>query len=94
MDNRVGVTEEGVVVGQKQRVWVTKDKMLQVGEKELEGTFVGAQRKGLRRKSSFDKIIDANFEGAPLFPTDPAKREFGELLISHVDTFTSGIPYI
>ncbi|KAH1195174.1 ATP phosphoribosyltransferase 2, chloroplastic [Glycine max] len=84
MDNRVGVTEEGVVVGQKQRVWVTKDKMLQVGEKELEGTFVGAQRKGLRRKSSFDKIIDANFEGAPLFPTDPAKREFGELLISHV----------
>ena len=37
MDNRVGVTEEGVVVGQKQRVWVTKDKMLQVGEKELEG---------------------------------------------------------
>ncbi|RZC21210.1 Glutathione S-transferase L3 isoform D [Glycine soja] len=37
------------------------------------------------------RYIDANFEGAPLFPTDPAKREFGEQLISHVDTFTSGI---
>ncbi|RDX61769.1 Glutathione S-transferase L3, partial [Mucuna pruriens] len=37
------------------------------------------------------RYIDANFEGAPLFPSDPAKREFGEQMISHVNTFTSGI---
>ncbi|XP_022633671.1 glutathione S-transferase L3 isoform X3 [Vigna radiata var. radiata] len=34
------------------------------------------------------KYVDVNFEGTPLFPTDPAKKEFGEQLISHVDTFT------
>ncbi|XP_045796031.1 glutathione S-transferase L3-like [Trifolium pratense] len=34
------------------------------------------------------KYIDANFEGTPLFPNDPAKKEFGEQLLSHVDTFT------
>ncbi|KAI4300207.1 hypothetical protein L6164_033608 [Bauhinia variegata] len=34
------------------------------------------------------KYIDANFEGPSLFPSDPAKLEFGEQLISHVDTFT------
>ncbi|ESW16504.1 hypothetical protein PHAVU_007G162000 [Phaseolus vulgaris] len=33
------------------------------------------------------KYVDANFEGTPLFPGDPAKKEFGEHLISHVDTF-------
>ncbi|XP_061353928.1 glutathione S-transferase L3-like [Gastrolobium bilobum] len=34
------------------------------------------------------KYIDANFEGTSLVPSDPAKKEFGEQLISHVDTFT------
>ncbi|RDX93649.1 Glutathione S-transferase L3, partial [Mucuna pruriens] len=34
------------------------------------------------------KYVDANFEGTSLFPNDPAKKEFGEQLISHVDTFT------
>ncbi|XP_027934553.1 glutathione S-transferase L3-like isoform X2 [Vigna unguiculata] len=34
------------------------------------------------------KYVDASFEGTPLFPTDPAKKEFGEQLISHVNTFT------
>ncbi|XP_058746846.1 glutathione S-transferase L3-like [Vicia villosa] len=33
------------------------------------------------------KYLDANFEGTPLFPTDPAKKEFGEQLLSQVDTF-------
>ncbi|KAI4300206.1 hypothetical protein L6164_033607 [Bauhinia variegata] len=33
------------------------------------------------------KYIDANFEGPSLFPSEPAKLEFGEQLISHVDTF-------
>ncbi|KAK7284257.1 hypothetical protein RJT34_19000 [Clitoria ternatea] len=37
------------------------------------------------------RYIDANFEGTPLFPSDPAKREYGEQLISYVDTFTNGI---
>ncbi|KAJ1395992.1 Thioredoxin-like superfamily [Sesbania bispinosa] len=31
--------------------------------------------------------VDVNFEGPSLFPSDPAKKEFGEQLISHVDTF-------
>ncbi|KAK7332512.1 hypothetical protein VNO80_29265 [Phaseolus coccineus] len=34
------------------------------------------------------KYVDANIEGTPLFPSDPAKKEFGEQLISHADTFT------
>ncbi|KAG5083773.1 hypothetical protein JHK84_053811 [Glycine max] len=34
------------------------------------------------------KYIDDNFEGPSLVPSDPAKKEFGEELISHVDTFT------
>ncbi|KAL5136877.1 Glutathione S-transferase L3 [Glycine soja] len=34
------------------------------------------------------KYVDENFEGTPLFPRDPAKKEFGEQLISHVDTFS------
>ncbi|XP_027935453.1 glutathione S-transferase L3-like [Vigna unguiculata] len=35
------------------------------------------------------KYVDANFEGTPLFPGDPAKQEFGEQLLSHVDTFNN-----
>ncbi|KAJ1416918.1 Thioredoxin-like superfamily [Sesbania bispinosa] len=34
------------------------------------------------------KYVDANIEGTPLLPSDPAKKEFGEQLLSHVDTFT------
>ncbi|KAL9331927.1 hypothetical protein ACSQ67_001537 [Phaseolus vulgaris] len=34
------------------------------------------------------KYIDDNFEGQSLVPSDPAKKEFGEQLISYVDTFT------
>ncbi|KAH1216722.1 Glutathione S-transferase L3 [Glycine max] len=37
------------------------------------------------------KYVDANFEGTPLFPSDPAKKEFGEQLISHVDTFSKDL---
>ncbi|CAJ1968430.1 unnamed protein product [Sphenostylis stenocarpa] len=37
------------------------------------------------------KYVDVNFEGTPLFPSDPAKKEFGEELISHVDTFTKDL---
>nr|AFK41119.1 unknown [Lotus japonicus] len=37
------------------------------------------------------KYIDANFEGPSLVPTDPAKEEFGEQLISDVDTFTKDV---
>ncbi|XP_047159693.1 glutathione S-transferase L3-like [Vigna umbellata] len=35
------------------------------------------------------KYVDANFEGTPLFHGDPAKKEFGEQLLSHVDTFNN-----
>lgn len=35
------------------------------------------------------KYVDANFEGTPLFPTDPAKKEFGEELLSHTSTFNT-----
>ncbi|XP_014491909.1 glutathione S-transferase L3 [Vigna radiata var. radiata] len=35
------------------------------------------------------KYVDANFEGTPLFPADPAKKKFGEQLLSHVDTFNN-----
>ncbi|KAI4300208.1 hypothetical protein L6164_033609 [Bauhinia variegata] len=34
------------------------------------------------------KYVDANFEGPSLVPSDPAKQEFSERLISYVDTFT------
>ncbi|CAL0299565.1 unnamed protein product [Lupinus luteus] len=34
------------------------------------------------------KYVDANFEGPSLIPSDPAKKEFGEKVISYVDTFT------
>ncbi|KAJ7977033.1 Glutathione S-transferase [Quillaja saponaria] len=37
------------------------------------------------------KYIDANFEGPSLFPTDPAKKEYGEQLLTHVDTFTKDV---
>ncbi|XP_020204614.1 glutathione S-transferase L3 [Cajanus cajan] len=37
------------------------------------------------------KYVDANFEGAHLVPGDPAKQEFGEQLISHVDTFNKDL---
>ncbi|KAL2323308.1 hypothetical protein Fmac_027687 [Flemingia macrophylla] len=37
------------------------------------------------------KYVDANFEGTPLVPRDPAKQEFGEELISHVDTFNKDV---
>jgi glutathione S-transferase len=37
------------------------------------------------------KYIDANFEGPSLVPNDPAKKEFGEQLISHLDTFTKDL---
>ncbi|GAU23057.1 hypothetical protein TSUD_337050 [Trifolium subterraneum] len=42
---------------------------------------------------SLDLIIyiDANFEGPSLVPSDPAKKEFGDQLISHVDTFTKDV---
>ncbi|KAK7396537.1 hypothetical protein VNO78_17615 [Psophocarpus tetragonolobus] len=32
------------------------------------------------------KYVDANFEGPPLVPADPAKKEFGEQLTSHIDS--------
>ncbi|XP_004493930.1 glutathione S-transferase L3 [Cicer arietinum] len=35
--------------------------------------------------------IDANFEGPSLVTSDPAKKEFGDQLISHVDTFTKDL---
>ncbi|KAL2345014.1 hypothetical protein Fmac_006299 [Flemingia macrophylla] len=34
------------------------------------------------------KYVDENFDGPSVIPSDPAKKEFGEQLISHVDTFT------
>ncbi|KAI4349224.1 hypothetical protein L6164_009842 [Bauhinia variegata] len=37
------------------------------------------------------KYLDANFEGPSLFPSDPAKKEYGDQLISHVDTFTKDL---
>ncbi|KAI4300205.1 hypothetical protein L6164_033606 [Bauhinia variegata] len=37
------------------------------------------------------KYVDANFEGPSLFPTDPAKREFGEQLISYIDKMTADV---
>ncbi|MED6158130.1 Glutathione S-transferase L3 [Stylosanthes scabra] len=37
------------------------------------------------------KYIDANFEGPSVVPTDPAKREFGEQLVSQVDSVTKDL---
>ena len=37
------------------------------------------------------KYIDANFEGPSLVPTDPAKKEFGEQLVSQVDSVTTDL---
>ncbi|KAF7818562.1 putative protein phosphatase 2C 38 [Senna tora] len=37
------------------------------------------------------KYIDANFQGPSLFPSEPDKRDFGEQLISHVNTFTNDV---
>nr|XP_025647540.1 glutathione S-transferase L3 isoform X1 [Arachis hypogaea] len=34
------------------------------------------------------KYVDANFEGPSLVPSDPAKKEFGEKLVSEVDSVT------
>ncbi|KHN39123.1 Glutathione S-transferase L3 [Glycine soja] len=39
------------------------------------------------------KYVDVNFEGTPLVPSDPTKNEFGEHLISHVDTFNKDLNY-
>ncbi|XP_015867738.2 glutathione S-transferase L3 [Ziziphus jujuba] len=37
------------------------------------------------------KYVDSNFEGPSLFPDDPAKRKFGEDLISYLDKFVGGV---
>ncbi|XP_061366653.1 glutathione S-transferase L3-like [Gastrolobium bilobum] len=37
------------------------------------------------------KYVDANFEGPSLVPIDPAKREFGEQLISYIDALTKDV---
>ncbi|PON72788.1 S-crystallin [Parasponia andersonii] len=37
------------------------------------------------------KYVDTNFEGPSLFPTDPAKQQFGEELLSYVDTFVGAV---
>lgn len=37
------------------------------------------------------KYIDSNFEGPSLFPTDPAKRQFAEELLSYTDSFNKGV---
>ncbi|XP_024028885.1 glutathione S-transferase L3-like [Morus notabilis] len=37
------------------------------------------------------KYVDSNFQGPSLFPDDSAKREFGEELLSYVDTFTGAV---
>ncbi|KAF3442068.1 hypothetical protein FNV43_RR15984 [Rhamnella rubrinervis] len=37
------------------------------------------------------KYVDSNFEGPSLFPEEPAKRQFGEELLSYVDKFVGGI---
>ncbi|KAF8402794.1 hypothetical protein HHK36_010885 [Tetracentron sinense] len=34
------------------------------------------------------KYVDSHFEGPPLLPDDPVKREFAEELLSYTDTFT------
>ncbi|XP_004497444.1 glutathione S-transferase L3-like [Cicer arietinum] len=37
------------------------------------------------------KYVDANFEGTPLLPNDLARKEYGEKLLSHVDTFVKDL---
>lgn len=37
------------------------------------------------------KYVDANFEGPSLVPNDPSKKEFGEQLISHIDSLMKDI---
>ncbi|KAF8395041.1 hypothetical protein HHK36_018980 [Tetracentron sinense] len=37
------------------------------------------------------KYIDSHFEGPPLFPDDPAKRELAEELLSYTDTFNRSV---
>ncbi|POO02470.1 S-crystallin [Trema orientale] len=37
------------------------------------------------------KYVDTNFEGPSLYPDDPAKRHFGEELLSYVDTFIGAL---
>ncbi|KAL5546251.1 hypothetical protein UlMin_005938 [Ulmus minor] len=37
------------------------------------------------------KYVDSNFEGPSLSPDDPAKRKFGEELLSYLDTFTRAV---
>ncbi|KAI4349226.1 hypothetical protein L6164_009843 [Bauhinia variegata] len=37
------------------------------------------------------KYVDSNFQGPSLFPTDSAKKEFGEQLISDIGSFTTGV---
>jgi glutathione S-transferase len=37
------------------------------------------------------KYLDANFEGTPLTPNDPAKKEFAEQLLSDVGTFVKDL---
>ncbi|KAF7147511.1 hypothetical protein RHSIM_Rhsim03G0237900 [Rhododendron simsii] len=37
------------------------------------------------------KYIDSSFEGPSLFPSDPAKRQFAEELLSYIDSFNKGV---
>ncbi|XP_028072440.1 glutathione S-transferase L3-like isoform X1 [Camellia sinensis] len=37
------------------------------------------------------KYIDSNFQGPSLFPNDPAKRQFGDELLSYTDSFNKGV---
>ncbi|KAK9154176.1 hypothetical protein Sjap_001656 [Stephania japonica] len=37
------------------------------------------------------KYLDTNFEGPELLPSDPAKREFAEELLSYADTFNGAV---
>ncbi|XP_022877789.1 protein IN2-1 homolog B-like isoform X1 [Olea europaea var. sylvestris] len=37
------------------------------------------------------RYIDSNFEGPPLFPDDPAKRELAEELLSYTDSFRKAV---
>ncbi|KAG5559293.1 hypothetical protein RHGRI_008992 [Rhododendron griersonianum] len=35
--------------------------------------------------------IDSSFEGPSLFPSDPAKGQFAEELLSYIDSFNKGV---
>ncbi|KAI3822615.1 hypothetical protein L1987_10210 [Smallanthus sonchifolius] len=37
------------------------------------------------------RYLDAHFEGPPLLPNDPAKREFAEELLTYTDTFSKTV---